>query len=119
MAPEAREICGPGLKLRITYAEDDPVVDCIGRLTSENTALLKSHVREMIPQRKVIILNLNEVTYMDSSGLGTVVGLYVSAKTRGCHLQLVNLSKRVRELLGLTDLLSAFETCGRYGTRMP
>jgi len=34
MAPEAREICGPGLKLRITYAEDDPVVDCIGRLTS-------------------------------------------------------------------------------------
>ena len=55
---------------------------------------------------------------MDSSGLGAVVGVYVTAKKAGCDLQLINLSKRVRELLGLTNLLSVFETTGQYFIKM-
>jgi len=119
MAAGAGEVCVQGLTLRFAQADGDPMVHCSGRLTSENAGLLKSHVREMIPGKKVVILNLSEVAYMDSSGLGTVVGLYISAKTRGCHLQLVNLSPRVRQMLGLSNLLSAFEACGQYGARIP
>ena len=114
-----KEVCAQGLTLKFGRAENDPLVHCSGRLTSENAPVLKTHVRAMIPEAKVIILNLSDVAYMDSSGLGTVVGLYVSARTRGCQLQLVNLSPRVREMLGLANLLSAFEACGQYGTRIP
>ncbi len=91
------------------------VVKCSGRLTAENSAALKSHVRGMIPNEKRIVLDLSDLAAMDSSGLGTVVGLYVSARRAKCELQLVNLSKKVRELLGLSNLLSVFEDCGKYG----
>jgi anti-sigma B factor antagonist len=91
------------------------VVKCAGRLTAENSGALKSHVRGMIPTEKRIVLDLSDLTAMDSSGLGTVVGLYVSARHAKCEFQLVNLSKRVRELLGLSNLLGVFEDCGKYG----
>jgi anti-sigma B factor antagonist len=91
------------------------VVKCSGRLTAENSGTLKSHVRGMIPAEKRIVLDLSDLAAMDSSGLGTVVGLYVSARHAKCELQLVNFSKRVRELLGLSNLLGVFEDCGKYG----
>jgi anti-anti-sigma factor len=56
---------------------------------------------------------------MDSSGLGTVVGLYVSAKAARCNIAFVNLKKQIRELLKVSNLLSIFETCGREGIRIP
>jgi anti-anti-sigma factor len=56
---------------------------------------------------------------MDSMGLGTIIRLYVSAKSAGCDLQLINLSKRIRELLGLTNLLSVFSMCGEHTIRLP
>jgi anti-anti-sigma regulatory factor len=55
---------------------------------------------------------------MDSSGLGGVVSVYISARKAGCPFQLINLSTRVRELLGLTNLLAVFETTGRYFIKM-
>jgi anti-sigma B factor antagonist len=100
-----------------THADGNVVVvKCAGRLTAENSGVLKSHVRSMIPHEKRIVLDLSDLAAMDSSGLGTVVGLYVSARHAKCELQLVNLSKKVRELLGLSNLLSVFEDCGKYGT---
>jgi anti-anti-sigma factor len=56
---------------------------------------------------------------MDSSGLGAIVGLYISSKRANCELQLINLSPRVRELLSMSNLVSLFEGCGRYGARLP
>ncbi len=56
---------------------------------------------------------------MDSSGLGAIIGVYVTAKKSDCELRLINLSQKIRELLGMTNLLSVFESCGQYGTRMP
>ena len=56
---------------------------------------------------------------MDSSGLGTLVALYMSSKGARCELQLVNLTPRIRDLLALTNVLSVFETCGRSGTHLP
>ena len=90
---------------------------CTGRLTSETSVLLKTEVKALLLVKRRVILDLTELGYMDSAGLGTLVGLYISAKKAGCELQLVNLSPRIRELLGMSHLLSVFEACGRQGTR--
>jgi anti-sigma B factor antagonist len=55
---------------------------------------------------------------MDSTGLGTVVRLYVSAKSAGYSLELINLGKRIRQLLGVTNLLSVFTVIGEHNIRM-
>ena len=52
---------------------------------------------------------------MDSSGLGTIVGLYVSARTSRCEFTLVNANPQIRELLGISNLLLLFESAGRHG----
>jgi anti-anti-sigma factor len=71
----------------------------------------------LIPQTKRVVLDLNDVVFMDSSGLGALIGVYVTAKNARCELQLINLSKKIRDLLGMTNLLSVFESAGQYGTR--
>jgi anti-sigma B factor antagonist len=107
------------LKLH-TYAwEDATVVRCTGRLTAETSPLLKAEVKALLPNKRRVILDLTELSYMDSSGLGTLVAIYISAKSAKCELQLLNLSPRIRELLSLANVLSVFEECGRAGTRCP
>jgi anti-sigma B factor antagonist len=115
MAKYPEKISAGHLELEIRPDAGAVVVKCAGRLTAENSAVLKSHVRSMIPHEKRIVLDLTDLVAMDSSGLGRVVGLYVSARHAKCELQLVNLSKKVRELLGLSNLLGVFEDCGKYG----
>ncbi len=115
---------GPSIPVRElnleTYAwEDATVVRCTGRLTTETSVLLKTEVRTLLPSRRRLILDLTDLSHMDSSGLGALVGLYISARGASCELQLVNLSPRIRELLNITNVLSVFENCGRYGTRLP
>ena len=95
------------------------MVQCTGRLTLDNSLLLKNEVKSLFPSSKRVIVDLTALSYMDSSGLGTVVGLYVSAKSSGCEFHLVNLNTRIRELLGMSNVLSIFESCGRAGTRHP
>jgi anti-anti-sigma factor len=103
-----------------TYAwEDATVVRCTGRLTAETSPHLKTEVKALLPHKRRLILDLSELGYMDSSGLGTLVGLYISAKGAKCEMQLLNLSPRIRELLSMTNVLSVFETCGRTGMRLP
>ena len=108
-----------GFRVHSYAREDATVVECHGKLTVENAALLKNEVRELIPNRKRIILDLTDLEKMDSMGLGTVVSLYVSAKAAGCNLVLVNLSKRVREMLRITSVWSVLEVYGDNPFRMP
>ena len=109
----------PRLRLRVGAKEDATVVECSGRLTADVAAILRIEVRDLIPRSKRIIIDLTDLTHMDSSGLGVLVGLYVSARRASCELRLVNLNKQVRELLGMTNLLSVFEACGEYFIKMP
>jgi anti-sigma B factor antagonist len=103
-----------------TYAwEDATVVRCTGRLTAETSPQLKTEVKSLLPQKRRLILDLTDLGYMDSSGLGALVGLYISAKSAKCEFQLHNLSPRIRDLLSLANVLSVFEECGRTGTRCP
>jgi anti-anti-sigma factor len=97
------------LTLETVKAPDETIVRCIGRITSSTSDLLQTTVRGLIPGTKGIILDLTDVSYLDSSGLGAIVGLYLSAKRQHCTLKLVNLNQRLRELFRITRLASVFE----------
>jgi anti-anti-sigma factor len=100
----------------IKVSEDSDVgpittIICHGRLVSETASQIKEAVKPLIPKGGRIDLDLTDLAHMDSSGLGTLVGLKVSALKEGyCRLRLINLSPRVAELLrlsNLTNLLSS------------
>lgn len=80
------------------------VVQCTGRITSSTTDTLKSAVKPLIAPDKSLVLDLSKVTYVDSSGLGSIIGLYVSARTAHCKLTAVNLNARLKELFSLTRM---------------
>jgi anti-sigma B factor antagonist len=66
-------------------------------------------VRALIPEADRIILDLTDVSYLDSSGLGALVSVYLSAKRQHCDLRLANLNQRLKELFRLTRLAKVFE----------
>jgi anti-sigma B factor antagonist len=109
----------PSMEVSVEHAGSDVVVRLSGKLIAGNTDVLYEEVRRLIPGSKRIVLDLTDLAYMDSMGLGTIIRLYVSAKSSGCDLELIHLSKRIRELLGLTNLLSVFSMCGEHTIRMP
>jgi anti-sigma B factor antagonist len=89
-----------------------PTLVCRGRLTFETSGVFKSEVKKWVPRSKLVIVDLSKVTYIDSCGLGTLLATYISAKSAGCDLKLVNLTQRIKELLHLTRLSSVFESWG-------
>ena len=66
-----------------------------------------------------VTLDLTEVTFMDSLGLGVIATLFISARTAGGQLEVVNLSPRLRDLLSVSHLLSLFEPAGQSNIKMP
>ncbi len=105
------------LTLDVDRTGNAAVVRCSGRLVAGVNDLLYLEVSQLIPGYKRIVLDLTDLTHMDSTGLGTVVRLYVSAKSAGCVLELINLGKRIRQLLGVTNLLSVFTVIGEQNIR--
>lgn len=94
------------------------IVKCGGKLVAGVNDFLYTEVSRLIPDTKRIVLDLSQLAYMDSMGLGTIIRLYVSARSAGCELELIHIGKRVRELLGVTNLLSVFALCGDGRQRM-
>ncbi|HEY8714488.1 MAG TPA: STAS domain-containing protein [Candidatus Acidoferrum sp.] len=116
--PTNTEVSSPGFRIAKKETDDCTILECFGRLTSENVPLLKEAMREACGKKGRIVLDLKEVPMMDSSGLGAVVGLHVSARTRGCKLEVVNASKQILDLFSMTNVLSLFEATGRCGRIM-
>jgi anti-sigma B factor antagonist len=86
------------------------VVDCNGRIVfGEESAALRDKVKAALAQSPKVILNLGEVNYIDSGGLGTLVSLYTTARNAGGALKLARLTDRVGDLLQVTKLVSIFE----------
>lgn len=110
----------PPCTLNITVEEkgDVVIVHLHGRLVSNVSSNFYARVCQFIPNHRRIILDLAELTHMDSMGLGTLVRLMVSAKTKGCSLELLHLGKRIRGLLGLTHLLDCFTVIGEKGVTL-
>ncbi len=104
---------------QVEHTADATIVRCSGKLVAGATEPFYHEVRRLIPATNRLVLDLSEVTYMDSMGLGTIIRLYVSARSAGHDLELINLGKRVRELLGMTNLLSVFTVCGEHTLRIP
>jgi anti-anti-sigma factor len=98
----------PELHIDTEKTPTETIFHCTGQIASSTTHLLQSAVRSEISRNKTVVLNLSGVSSMDSSGLGAIVGLWVSAKKVGCELKLVSLSERVKELLHLTRLDQLF-----------
>jgi anti-sigma B factor antagonist len=114
LAPDA-----PVLVLETWMDGDGAIVRCTGKLTAGYTSVLRDEVKRLIPQSKKIVLDLTNLTLMDSLGLGTIVGLYVSAKSSGSRLVLINLSQRVGDLFRITNVWSILEVYGENIIRMP
>jgi anti-sigma B factor antagonist len=100
------------------YAGSAVVVRCHGRLTAGVTDILHAQVHPLIPDSKRVILDLTDLATMDSMGLGAIVRLYVSARASGCSFELINLGPRIRQLLGITNLLNVFTVVGEHNIRM-
>jgi anti-sigma B factor antagonist len=97
------------LNLETLRTPGETTVRCTGRITSSTSAQLQNTVRGLIPTTKCVVLDLTDVNYLDSSGLGALVGVYLSAQRQDCALKLINLNQRLRELFRLTRLASVFE----------
>ena len=91
---------------------DATILDMSGRITlGEGLGDLRDSIREALSgDRKNIILNLADVSYIDSSGLGQLIGSYATVTDRGGKMKLVNLQKKVSDLMQITKLLTVFET---------
>jgi anti-sigma B factor antagonist len=98
------------LRMSTRTLEGALVVDCSGRLTfGEESASLRDMVKKLIVDSPAIVMNLREVNYIDSGGLGTLVSLYTTARNAGGSVKLASLSQRVGDLLQVTKLLTIFE----------
>src|SRR6187455_161062 len=91
---------------------DITVLDLKGKMTlGEGDELLKDKINSLIHQgQKKLLLNLEGVPYIDSAGLGEIVRTYTTVSRQGGNLKLVNLTKRITDLLAITKLLTVFET---------
>ena len=87
------------------------VVDMSGRITlGEGSVILREAVKDLVAKgQKKILLNLGDVTYIDSSGIGELVSAFTSVRNQGGELKLLNLTKKVHDLLQITKLYTVFD----------
>jgi anti-sigma B factor antagonist len=97
------------LKCETRKTGEETVVVCSGKLVSETAASLLSTVQPLIPESKRIVLDLSDVSYVDSSGIGSLVKLWVSTKRGNCQLRVVNLNERIKDLLRISNLSKILE----------
>jgi anti-sigma B factor antagonist len=107
--PEKEE---SGMQIEERVVNNVTILDLKGKITlGEGDEALKDKINSLIQQdRKRILLNLAEVPYIDSAGLGEIVRTYTTVSRQGGQLKLVYLTKRITDLLSITKLLTVFET---------
>jgi anti-sigma B factor antagonist len=99
------------LKLSNRIVDGVYIVDCNGRIVfGEEASAIREFVKTALAQHKQIVLNLKNTSYIDSGGLGTMVGLYTSAHAAGGNVKLAQLTDRVGQLLQVTKLVTVFES---------
>ena len=99
------------MQIEERVVSDVTILDLKGKITlGEGDEALREKINQLIGQnKKRILLNLAEVPYIDSAGLGEVVRTYTTVSRQGGQLKLVNLTKRITDLLSITKLLTVFE----------
>ena len=101
------------MSLQVTYRDSGTVtvVDFGGRIVlGDGSALLRKTVRQLLDDNRMkILINLADVDYIDSSGIGELVHAYTSVKTRGGELKLLHLTRKVHDILQITKLYTVFD----------
>ena len=99
------------MKIMTRTIGDVRILDCSGKITlGEGTMVVRNKVRDLVQSGvKKIVLNLADVSYIDSSGIGELVSTYTTVTTSGGQLKLLNLTKKFNELLAVTKLLTVFQ----------
>ncbi len=100
------------MSLTVETREGDgvTVVSCTGRiLFGEESAGLRESLKRVLSKSRKVVLNLSGVSYIDSGGLGTLVGVYSSARAAGADIKLAGLTQRVQDVMQVTKLVTVFE----------
>ena len=100
------------MEIRERAVDGVTVLDLSGKIVlGEGDVAIKERIKDLLAdgQRK-ILLNLESVTYIDSAGLGALISSYATVKRESGYMKLVNLTKRVQDLLAITKLITVFET---------
>jgi anti-sigma B factor antagonist len=99
------------LSANVRHVGEIAIVDLDGKITlGESTGLLRDNLRQLLAQgHNKIVLNLERVSYVDSAGLGELVGVYTTAKNQGGVVKLLNLQKKLMDLMQITKLHTIFE----------
>jgi len=92
-----------------TTSDGLPTLVCKGRINLESANAFRAEVKSLSSTHPTVLADLSGVEAVDSSGLGSILGTYVSAKNDGCNLVLVNVHPRVRDLLNITKLTAVLE----------
>ncbi|HKR31844.1 MAG TPA: STAS domain-containing protein [Terriglobales bacterium] len=99
------------LKISARMADGVKIIDCNGRIVfGEEASQLRDTIKKDLAQNNRIVLNLANVNYIDSGGIGTMVSLFTSARNAGGDIKLLHLTKRVGDLLQITKLITVFES---------
>ena len=99
------------MKVNNRQVDGVTVVDMSGRITlGEGSVVLRDSIRDLVGKgQKKILLNLGDVTYIDSSGIGELVSAFTAVRREGGELKLLNLTKKVHDLLQITKLYTVFD----------
>src|SRR6202030_217225 len=106
-----------GLQLQLEEKPNETIIHCKGKITAENLEVFQREIRELMPESRDpiaaiayrIVLDLSNVTYVDSSGLGALLGVWTAARDKGCDLEIANLNPRVEKLVEITRLDTVFK----------
>jgi anti-sigma B factor antagonist len=99
------------MKATVRFVEGITVVDLSGRIKlGEGSSILRDTVKELLRKgQKNILLNLGDISYIDSSGIGELVAAFTSVRNQGGEMKLLNLTKKVQDLLQITKLYTVFD----------
>lgn len=99
------------MKISSRSVDGVSILDCSGRITlGEGSITLRDTVRDLLGKgQKKILLNLGDVSYIDSSGIGELVSAFTTVRNQGGELKLLNLTKKVHDLLQITKLYTVFD----------
>jgi len=106
-----------GLQLQLEATSNETIVHCKGKITAENSELFQRQIRDLIPEPRAqvaaitrrIIIDLSNVTHVDSTGLGALLRAWTVAKNKGCDLEVANLNPQVEKLVEITKLDSVLK----------
>ncbi len=97
------------LRLEQEKTGSETIVRAAGRITSDTSARLEDALRDLVSQNKSVVLDLSNVDYVDSAGLGALVSIYMHARRTNCHLKIANPKQRILDLFNRSGLAPVFD----------